>query len=164
MTSPDAQHNRFRPIQIIHTFEGLANGLEGIEVMPTFGRPRPLELHDFESRVRTALEQITARGVGGVAVNVGHDEYLESEAGWARFIRGLEIAVELGLRIWIYDENGYPSGSAGGLSLRGHPELEAVGADREVLFPSRGHEPLTVRGSVELNPYECLLVFQGARQ
>lgn len=31
------------------------------------------------------------------------------------------------LKIWIYDEVGYPSGQAGGLTLEGHPELTAKG-------------------------------------
>jgi hypothetical protein len=29
--------------------------------------------------------------------------------------------------MWIYDEHGYPSGSAGGQTVRGHPEFEAAG-------------------------------------
>lgn len=31
------------------------------------------------------------------------------------------------LKIWLYDEAGYPSGQAGGLTLEGHPELTAKG-------------------------------------
>ena len=32
-----------------------------------------------------------------------------------------------GLRYWIYDEHGYPSGFCGGQTLDGHPELESMG-------------------------------------
>jgi len=129
---------RNRPIQIVHSFEGLANALDGIEVMPTFGRPRPFDTERFEERVRAELGRLAARGIGGIAVNVGYDRYLENEEGWRRFIRGVELAVELGFRIWIYDENGFPSGSAGGLSLRGHPELEALGIKRMRVGPVAG--------------------------
>jgi hypothetical protein len=121
---------RNRPVQIVHSFEGLANGLDGIEVLRSFGRPRPFSRENFEERVRAELGKLAARGIGGIAVNMGYDGYLENEEGWARFVRGVDAAVELGLRIWIYDENGYPSGSADGLALKGHPELEALGIKR----------------------------------
>lgn len=121
--------NKYRPFQIIHSFEGLINGTDAIEVM-SWGRTRPLDLTNFEERVRIELEKLVERGIGGIVVNFGIDGYLESEEGWKRFILGLKIAVELNLKIWIYDENGYPSGFAGGLVLRNHPELEARGIKR----------------------------------
>ena len=37
-----------------------------------------------------------------------------------------EYAKEKDLRVWIYDEQYYPSGSAGGLALADHPEFEAL--------------------------------------
>ena len=122
--------NKYRPLQIVHSFEGLINGTDAIEVM-AYGRfLRPCDLSNFEERVRIELEKLVERGIGGIGVNFGIDGYLESEEGWQRFILGLEIAVELNLKIWIYDENGYPSGFAGGLVLRDHPELEAKGIKR----------------------------------
>ena len=36
-------------------------------------------------------------------------------------------ARKAGWALWLYDERGYPSGNAGGIVLRGHPEWEASG-------------------------------------
>ncbi|MFH0797551.1 MAG: hypothetical protein V2A65_10970 [Candidatus Omnitrophota bacterium] len=116
------------PLQIIHSFEGLINATDGIEVMISFGRPKePPDVSNFEPRVREELSKLKERGIGGLAVNVGYANYLENEDAWERFLVGFRAACEMGFRLWIYDENGYPSGTAGGNVLRDHPELEAIG-------------------------------------
>ena len=66
------------------------------------------------------------RGRGGIVCNVMFDRYLESEEHWKSFVVGVQMCAQLGMPVWIYDEKGYPSGTAGGLVLRGHPELEAL--------------------------------------
>lgn len=118
---------RHRPLQMIFSFEGFINGLTGSQEVLVSQRPANLDLSDFENRVRRGLANLKDLGVGGVVVNVGYERYLENEDAWGRFFAGLRLAGELGLRVWIYDENGYPSGTAGGKVLDGHPELEAFG-------------------------------------
>jgi hypothetical protein len=66
-------------------------------------------------------------GFGGVVANVSFNDYLESESAWTDFIKCLNDFRDQGLLFWIYDEKGYPSGKAGGLVLRDHPEFEALG-------------------------------------
>lgn len=66
------------------------------------------------------------RGRGGIVCNVMFDRYLESEEHWKSFVVGVQMCAQLGMPVWIYDEKGYPSGTAGGLVLHGHPELEAL--------------------------------------
>lgn len=93
--------------------------------------------HDFSYSVmgqenrRQTLRQELARlkdvGYAGVVVNVRGDEYLENEEHWDELRYILKTADEMGLRLWIYDEKGYPSGLAGGLTLRNHPEWAAKG-------------------------------------
>jgi hypothetical protein len=39
----------------------------------------------------------------------------------------VKAAKQAGFALWLYDERGYPSGNAGGITLRGHPEWEARG-------------------------------------
>jgi alpha-L-rhamnosidase len=39
----------------------------------------------------------------------------------------VKAAKQAGDALWLYDERGYPSGNAGGITLRGHPEWEARG-------------------------------------
>ena len=73
------------------------------------------------------LRKLLAQGFGGIVCNVSSKDYLESEAKWKAFRRGVEEAKKSGMAMWLYDERGYPSGTAGGLTLRGHPEWEARG-------------------------------------
>lgn len=73
------------------------------------------------------IRRFTAQGFGGVVCNVSFDQYLESDAHWKAFTRAVQAARSAGLAPWLYDERGYPSGNAGGLVLREHPEWEARG-------------------------------------
>ncbi len=70
---------------------------------------------------------LQSQGFGGIVTNVAFAEYMTSETKWSAFLRGVDAAEKLGFSMWLYDECGYPSGSAGGLTLRDHPEYEARG-------------------------------------
>ena len=74
-----------------------------------------------------AFAQLMLQGFGGVVTNISFDQYLESEDKWAAFVRGVNEAKQRGMSLWLYDEHGYPSGNAGGLTMRNHPEWEARG-------------------------------------
>ncbi|MCC6728503.1 MAG: hypothetical protein IT208_04105 [Chthonomonadales bacterium] len=73
------------------------------------------------------IRSLASQGFGGVVCNVSFDQYLESEGKWAEFTRAVRSAREAGMAMWLYDERGYPSGTAGSLTLRGHPEMQARG-------------------------------------
>ncbi|HOX56969.1 MAG TPA: glycosyl hydrolase [Candidatus Paceibacterota bacterium] len=73
------------------------------------------------------ISRICTQGFGGVVCNVSFDQYLESDAKWQAFTRAVKAAQQTGLALWLYDERGYPSGNAGGITLRDHPEWEARG-------------------------------------
>lgn len=73
------------------------------------------------------LTKLAARGFGGFAGNVAFEGYIEDETKWPAFLRGVRMAKAAGMSLWLYDECGYPSGSAGGLTLRDHPEWAARG-------------------------------------
>lgn len=73
------------------------------------------------------FQKLMSQGLGGMVVNVSFNEYMESETKWEAFIRGVKEAKRLGMSLWLYDECGYPSGSAGGITIRDHPEYEARG-------------------------------------
>jgi hypothetical protein len=64
-------------------------------------------------------------GLGGVVCNVAFGAYLRDDANWEPFTAVVRACAELGMRVWIYDEDGYPSGAAGGIVLENRPELEA---------------------------------------
>ncbi|MCL2743539.1 MAG: hypothetical protein FWE67_06795, partial [Planctomycetaceae bacterium] len=104
-----------RPLQIIHGYYG--------------ERITPEKLRYYKDDC----------GLGGLVVNVPSPfritnttasehktgGYLRNDDEWKRFKQLVSSAKEIGLRIWIYDEDGYPSLGAGGLVLEGHPELES---------------------------------------
>jgi len=73
------------------------------------------------------LRTLAAQGFGGFAGNVAFDGYVEDETKWPAFVRGVRLAKAAGMSLWLYDECGYPSGSARDLTLRGHPEWAARG-------------------------------------
>jgi hypothetical protein len=73
------------------------------------------------------ISRFRVQGFGGVVCNVSFDQYLESDAEWRAFIRAVNEAKKAGFAMWLYDERGYPSGNAGGITLRDHPEWEARG-------------------------------------
>ncbi len=73
------------------------------------------------------VQKLMDHGFGGVATNdLFNDNYLRSEESLARFNEFLQTLHANGMRVWLYDEKGYPSGSAGDLTCEGHPEYEAV--------------------------------------
>ncbi|MCL5098770.1 MAG: hypothetical protein M1608_14810 [Candidatus Omnitrophica bacterium] len=73
------------------------------------------------------ITRLTQQGFGGVVCNVSFRDYLESEQKWNAFKRAVAEAKKAGMSMWLYDEKGYPSGNAGGIVLKGHPEWEAHG-------------------------------------
>lgn len=77
------------------------------------------------------LQTLLELGVGGIVVTVDVEHYLRDDSAWEVLRRGIDIGRDLGLRIWIYDEKGYPSGGAGGLVLNEYPAGEAQGLVRQ---------------------------------
>ncbi len=73
------------------------------------------------------LGQLAAQGFGGFAGNVSFNGYVDDETKWPAFLRGVRMAKASGMSLWLYDECGYPSGSARDLTLAGHPEWAARG-------------------------------------
>lgn len=73
------------------------------------------------------LQKLASQGFGGFAGNVAFDGYVDDETKWPAFLRGVHIAKAAGMSLWLYDECGYPSGSARDLTMRGHPEWAARG-------------------------------------
>lgn len=113
---------RFRPLPIIHASEFERDGVD-----------------------KTTLDMLKEYGYGGVATNVSFlVDYLESEEMWESLVKNIEYAIDdLGLRVWLYDEQHYPSGAAGGLVLRDNPQWQAEGLVNEV-HAVRGGESVEI--------------------
>ena len=70
-----------------------------------------------EDKIEHSLKELKEKGFGGVFVHPRYGmvtEYL-SEEWFDLFEYTTEVARELEMYVWIYDENSYPSGFAGGL-------------------------------------------------
>ena len=72
---------------------------------------------------------LVAQGFGGMVTNVSFHGYIEDPAKWESFVRWVGMAKDAGLALWLYDEHGYPSGAAFGITLRDQPP--ARGAEWE---------------------------------
>lgn len=74
------------------------------------------------------LAEYLANGYGGMATNANWtDGYLKDETEMKSLFDFAARARRKGMNVWLYDENWYPSGMAGGYILEEHPEWEAEG-------------------------------------
>ena len=128
-----------RPITMTHSVDALLKNAVRVPTQDLW-----ITQDVLADDLRAAFSRIKDLGFGGVVINVDFENYLEDEQRWATFVQGFRVCRELGLRVWIYDELGYPSGAAGGLVLRDHPEFEA-----EVICRSESKVPA---GKVEIRP------------
>lgn len=110
--TPTTQHSPdiFRPLQFVSSFEQWCG--------------------TTEDTMRLGFQSLLDAGVSGLVTTVSLDKYLEDEKAWDVLRRGVQLAHSMGLRVWIYDEKGYPSGTAGGLVLAKMPNGEAEGLIR----------------------------------
>lgn len=126
-----------RPLQIVHGIDPRRAVPEGIQQMlnqPNGKRVAP-----------EGMRYYLDRGLGGVVANVAFQDYMRSEQHWKTLIAGVEACRELGLVVWLYDEDGYPSGAAGGLVLEENPQFEAT----ELAFDPDRDDPFIIRPAYE---------------
>ncbi|MDY2879775.1 MAG: glycosyl hydrolase [Candidatus Borkfalkiaceae bacterium] len=73
-----------------------------------------------ESEIERQIGEMHAYGLGGFVFHARMGlvtEYLSEK--WFRMVeKSLQTAKKFGMKVWIYDENGWPSGSAGGKLLK----------------------------------------------
>lgn len=92
-----------------------------------------------------AMKKLKELGLGGIVCNVNFDKYLLSQMHWDTLIHAVEACREVGLIVWIYDEDGYPSGAAGGLVLKHNPKFEAIA----LTYDKSRREPFALRPAYE---------------
>jgi len=126
-----------RPLQIIHGVDSEGALPEGIHQM--------LRTKGTAAFTPEPMQQYKVRGLGGVVANVALRGYLGSKANWRNLTSVVEAFAKLGMVVWLYDEEGYPSGAAGGLVLRENRGWEATAL---AFDPSRP-DPFIVRPAYE---------------
>ena len=121
MASFKKHDTKYGPLQIVHDFKFTAlNVKDDYSVIDT------LDYNDRIAYIKTRIDKLNRLGYGGVVMNVDYKGYLKNPDAFTLFFECAEYAKSLDLRVWIYDEQYYPSGGAGGLTLVDHPEFEAV--------------------------------------
>ncbi len=102
---------------------------ERFAIPPAESRILPIVhmLPDEPEKQDAMFDHLRTKGCGGITTNVSFDGYVENEDRWKAFLRAVPEAKRRGMSLWLYDEKGYPSGNAGGITLRDHPEWEAHG-------------------------------------
>lgn len=85
------------------------------------------EAHGFRAAALAELARLKALGFGGVELSVSHDRYMESEAHWQTLREELAEVRRLGMRAWIRDDRGRPSGKAAGKVVARYPAGQARG-------------------------------------
>ncbi len=110
------------PLQIVHDFQFVALNVHD-NYTSLDGMPFAEKLAACKARV----DALADRYYGGIVLNVDFKNYLCDRASFALLAQLIPYIRQKGLRVWLYDEQYYPSGSAGGLTLQGHPEYEGTG-------------------------------------
>jgi len=87
------------------------------------------------------VEKMKEAGIGGVELFMESDGYLKKEAAWENMRKSIEAAHQAGMQVWVADDNGYPSGMAGGRIVEADPALE-VRCLRQVIKEGSGPGPV----------------------
>lgn len=90
--------------------------------------------HALPEDMEKYLVDISDLGFGGIVTNVNwHNDktdkakYLQCDEDFVTLDKNIDVCKKNNIGVWMYDEKGYPSGSADGLTLKDHPEFEAKG-------------------------------------
>ena len=91
-------------------------------------------VHTFPDDFEAHMDMLLTEGFGGVVTNAewhrSEDrpgKYLCEDADFNNLDEQIDAIKKRNMGLWLYDEKGYPSASADGLTLEGHPEYEARG-------------------------------------
>ncbi len=131
------QREIYRPLRITHA---------------AFGYDNSSTYEEKCACIRARIEELKAKGYGGIVTNIRYDEYPENPDEWKLMQEKVRVCKELGLRMWLYDEDAYPSGAAGTRTLEADMDYEAraCAMERHILAPGEsvalciphGHEKL----------------------
>lgn len=87
----------------------------------------PIVHQGIVAKAENAAEMAEA-GFAGVVGNINYTEdFPHNEEEWDKVAAAYRKFADQGMHTWIYDEKGYPSGSAGGAVLDERPDLVAEG-------------------------------------
>jgi hypothetical protein len=90
--------------------------------------------HDYPKVQWVSPAQIIAEGGGGVVLNdVWDASYLQDDSSVTQLVTQVSRLKQAGANVWIYDEQIFPSGPAGGLVLTNNPEYVSLGLSQKIV-------------------------------
>lgn len=119
-----AEPNKNKPLKICHGFP----------------YDQAMTIREKTHVITAKLKEYAENGYGGIVTNVSFHHYLNDEEEWQLFRHILQSCRDMGLRVWLYDEKAYPSGTAGGLTLAEHPEYQAQAVCMKTVTAAPGEE------------------------
>ena len=99
-----------------------------------------------EEKIERQITELHSQGIGGVFIHprYGLNTPYFSDRYFSLYQFAYEKLKELGMKMWLYDENGYPSGMAGG-----HVRAEMPESAGKALVPHRYNTlPTDIKGEV----------------
>ena len=89
--------------------------------------PAEYRIMQFSAHDGAALpvSQMVAAGIGGVQLYMQTNGYLQTAQAWANVSNNITALKAAGMQVWMTDENGYPSGMAGGRVVEANPAHES---------------------------------------
>ena len=88
----------------------------------------PALFEDDKTEFNKLINDLKSSGRGGLIANVRFcPEYVDRENTFEKLGEMVDVLYDEGLGFWLYDELGYPSGSAGGRTVLNDPELMVKG-------------------------------------
>ena len=70
------------------------------------------------------IDKMRAAGIGGVMLFMNKRNYLRNEEAWTDLQTTIRLAKAAGMQVWVADDNGFPSGQAGGLVVEANSAFE----------------------------------------
>ena len=109
MITKKSNYTSYGPLQIVHDFKFTAlNVKDDYSILDT------LDYKGKVNYIKSRIDKLKRLGYGGVVMNVDYKGYLKNPNDFELFFECARYAKQNGLRVWIYDEQYYPSGGAGG--------------------------------------------------
>ena len=110
--------------------------------------------------IRARIEDLKTKGYGGIVTNVRYENYMKDPDEWPLMQEKVKVCKEHGLRLWLYDEDCYPSGAAGTQTLEADADYEARACAmvRQVLAPGESLTMCVPHGHEKLLGAVCYVV------
>ena len=90
------------PLQIVHDFKFVA-----LNVKDDYSHLDGLDREGKVAYIKTRLDRLRALGYGGVVMNIDYTDYMRVPEAFDIFFEAAAYAKEIGLAVWIYDEQYY---------------------------------------------------------